>query len=196
MQIYTVHEPLRPPQPLERWTLDERAQALVFVKEGFSLPAFLFGPFWLLAHRLWLPLALYIAAAVVLLAVLSSMPGGASVLGSLLFLAALAFGLEANGLLRWGLERRASPMIGAVAGKTFEECEQRFLTGWLAEQRQAQGDARGLEAAGPHAGPRATAATSGAGTTGTGTRVPGSDAGAGLPRSASATSGLPHSVYR
>ena len=170
MQIYTVHEPLRPPQPLERWTLDERAQALVFVKEGFSLPAFVFGPFWLVAKRLWLPLALYIAAAVIVLGVLSSVPGGGSILGSLLVLAALAFGLEANGLLRWGLERRGIPMIGAVAGKTFEDCEQRFLVGWLAEQREAQWRARGgtasIGTAASHPGPDA---------------APGGPAGTGVP---------------
>ncbi len=35
-----------------------------FVKEGFSKPAFVFAQFWLLYHRLWLALAIWIAAEV------------------------------------------------------------------------------------------------------------------------------------
>ena len=130
MLITTVHAPPRPTSgPPE--TLDERADALVFVKEGFSWPAFLFGPFWLAAHRLWLALLGYIAVFTAIQAVLCLLPGGASAAGPVLLLASLAFGLEANTIRRWALERRGYQMIGTAAGRTFEECEHRFLTGWL-----------------------------------------------------------------
>src|SRR5690606_15982316 len=55
MTIYTVHEP-RPRRnedaaPPERYT---------FVRDGFYFWAFLFGPLWMLWHRLWLVLFLYV----------------------------------------------------------------------------------------------------------------------------------------
>jgi hypothetical protein len=129
MLVYTVHEPARPAA-----SLDDRADELVFVKEGFSMPAFLFGPFWLAVHRLWLPLVLYVAALLLLLGIFQILPGGSGAVGIVLTLAAMAFGLEANSIRRWGLSRREYQLIGTAAGKTFEECEHRFLTGWLAGQ--------------------------------------------------------------
>jgi Protein of unknown function (DUF2628) len=127
MLIYTVHEPHSPPT-----ALDDRADALVFVKEGFSMPAFLLGPFWLAAQRLWLGLLLYVVGLLLLLGIFQILPGGKGAIGSVLVLASLAFGLEANAIRRWGLERRGYQMIGTAAGKSFEECEHRFLTGWIA----------------------------------------------------------------
>ena len=127
MLVYTVHEPSEPAA-----SLDDRADELVFVREGFSTAAFLFGPFWLAVHRLWLPLVLYVAGILLLLLVFQILPGGGGAVGSVLTLASLAFGLEANAIRRWGLERRGYQTIATVAGKSFEECEHRFLTGWLA----------------------------------------------------------------
>ncbi len=48
MIIYTVHEPQRPAESIEA-----RAEGVVFVKEGFTLWGFIFGPLWLLYNRLW-----------------------------------------------------------------------------------------------------------------------------------------------
>lgn len=132
MLVFTVHEPARPAVDL-----DDRADELVFVREGFSMPAFLFGPFWLAVHRLWLPLVLYVVAFLLLLGLFQVLPGGSGAVGIVLTLAAMAFGLEANSIRRWGLSRRDYQMIGTAAGKTFEECEHRFLTGWLAGQGTA-----------------------------------------------------------
>ena len=136
MQIFTVHEPREaasgPPA-----TLDERADGLVFVKDGFSVPAFLLGPFWLAANRLWLPLIGYIVALFTIQAVFWLLPDSSAALGLVLLIATLGFALEANSILRWGLERRGHRMIGTVAGKTFEDCEHRFLTNWIGAGRGA-----------------------------------------------------------
>ena len=62
MAVYSVH--MRPisehPNPDE----------FVFVRDGFSLWAFLFGPFWMLRHRLWLVLLIYVAVLIALAAAL------------------------------------------------------------------------------------------------------------------------------
>ena len=52
---YTVHEQPQPPADRE-----ERAERLKFVREGFSLFAFVFPPLWMLVNRLWLVLIGYL----------------------------------------------------------------------------------------------------------------------------------------
>ena len=68
MVTYTVHEPPNPPAD----RLD-RAQAVVFLKDGFNLGATLLGPVWLLARRLWIGFALYAVGLGVLLGFLKAM---------------------------------------------------------------------------------------------------------------------------
>ena len=59
MPAYTVHEP-----PLrEAKSVGEAApdpERFVFVRDGFHFWAFLLGPLWMLAHRMWLVLVLYL----------------------------------------------------------------------------------------------------------------------------------------
>jgi hypothetical protein len=55
MAVYTVHEP--PPKPYEQASDPERFD---FVRDGFSFWAFLFGPLWMLRHRMWLVLVGYV----------------------------------------------------------------------------------------------------------------------------------------
>ena len=52
MVTYTVHE-----RNGGSGTLAERADAIVFVKEGFAWAALVFPILWLLYHRMWLVLA-------------------------------------------------------------------------------------------------------------------------------------------
>ena len=56
MPTYTVHAP----QP--GWTNDaSRApEQFVFVRDGFHFWAFVLAPLWLLLHRLWLALLIYV----------------------------------------------------------------------------------------------------------------------------------------
>ena len=130
MLNYTIHAPARvasgPPE-----TAEERADALVFVKDGFSWPAFLLGPFWLAYHRMWRELIGYVVVFLLVDAILWLVPGGMAAAGPVLLLAALAFGFEADALRQRALERKGFEMIGTAAGRSFEECEQRFLTSWL-----------------------------------------------------------------
>ena len=51
MKIFTAH---RPPQASQ--------EEAVFIKEGFSWPAFFFPVIWLVLKRLWLPLIIYLLA--------------------------------------------------------------------------------------------------------------------------------------
>lgn len=109
MRLFTVHaEPPPPPGP-EGWP-EPKSRPPVLVKEGFALWAALFGPFWFLAHRLWVEaagmLALILAAGLLL------PEAWAGVAVPALHLLA---GFEARDRLRARLARRGQRLAAVVA---------------------------------------------------------------------------------
>src|ERR1700724_2364046 len=60
MPVYTVHAPQGADTAVRDGT-----DRFVFVRDGFFVWAFIFGPVWLLWHRLWLALLGYVAVTVV-----------------------------------------------------------------------------------------------------------------------------------
>ena len=126
---FTVHE--QPDPPADRL---DRAEALVFVRDGFSYAAAAFAPVWLIAKRQWLALLVYLAvlAAVMLgLAAVDAPPQWFMVASSALH---LLVGFEADAIERWALDRGGYSMIGSVSGRTQTDCERRFLETWLPQQ--------------------------------------------------------------
>ena len=109
MKSYTAH--LKP------------GHAPVLVREGFSLGAFLFGPFWLLRHRAWIPGILLLVALVVLRAAFPT--GVVAIVG--LGIAAI-IGLVGQDLRRWSLERRGYTMAHVLAARDGETALGRLLT--------------------------------------------------------------------
>jgi hypothetical protein len=124
---YTVHEPSNP--PADRM---DRAERLVFVKDGFSWMAALFTPIWLIVHRLWWPLLGYAILTGVVLRLGASLDSDWAGLASLAL--HLLIGLEADTLRRWQLDRRGWRTVGSVSGRTAAECERRFFETWLPTQ--------------------------------------------------------------
>lgn len=129
MITFTVHEP--PHVPADR---TDRAESLVFVKDGFSWMAALFSPIWLIVHRLWWPLLGY----VVLVGLFEFIrwsgildPGWMTLAGMTLH---LLIGLEADTLRRWALDRGGWRVLGSVSGRNAAECERRFFEQWLPDQ--------------------------------------------------------------
>jgi hypothetical protein len=129
MRTYTIHE--RPDPAADRV---DRAEALVFVKDGFSWLAALFTPLWLIAHRLWWPLLGYIAISGAFQLVQLTVAFDQRWLGLAAFALNVLIGFEADTLRRWGLQRRGWQTVGTVSGKTADECERRFFDGWLPKQ--------------------------------------------------------------
>lgn len=126
MRVYTVYEPGEPAK-----SLDERADDIVFVKEGFTWLGFLLPPIWLLANRLWLELAV---AFLVTGGIAAGLVGfGLGEQGPVVacLLLALIIGFEGNDLKRWRLERKDYVFLASVAGVNFEACEKQFFDAWL-----------------------------------------------------------------
>lgn len=127
--VFTIHE--RPDPPADRI---ERAESLVFVKDGFSWGALFFGPIWLAANGMWLVLLGY-------LGLLGTVGFAFHALGlpphwTVVFYQALAILLafEGSSLKRWTLEMRGYTAIGTVVGRNQAECERRFFESWLPAQ--------------------------------------------------------------
>jgi len=131
MAVYTVHEPPRNDRHRDEDAL-ARTTRFAFVRDGFHFWAFLFGPLWMLRHRLWLEFIAYCVGAAGLTFALNRLgvPGAAAPAALLL---ALLIGMEASSLRRWKLSRRRFANLGVVVGDSLEDAERRFFDGWVSE---------------------------------------------------------------
>jgi hypothetical protein len=116
MKIFTAH---RPPQASQ--------EEAVFIKEGFSWPAFFFPVIWLVLKRLWFPLILYLLA----LAVVFALAARLSLSDTFVFIAALAvnllLGMEGNERRRRAMARRGFIEEGPLVGKDLQEAELKYF---------------------------------------------------------------------
>jgi Protein of unknown function (DUF2628) len=129
MAVYTVHEPplragARPAPEPERF---------VFVRDGFSFWALLLGPLWMLRHRMWLVLLLYVGLTVAVSLVLH-LQASAAIRVVVWGLIALLLGFEAATLRRFTLGRRRYRNIGIVVGDDRELAERRFFDAWIRKE--------------------------------------------------------------
>lgn len=102
------------------------------VRDGFSWGAFVFAQLWLLAHRLWLALLVWVALeAAFLFLVFPNVSGLTAALVDLL--AHLYIGFEGN-RLRVAKSARLRPVVAVVTGRNRDEAEARFFTEVQGEQ--------------------------------------------------------------
>jgi hypothetical protein len=85
----------------------------VLVREGFSWGAFLFGPFWLAAHRAWIATALALAASALIVTLTRD-----GVAATLLTALILLLGFSGNDLRRWSLDHRGYLLSQVVVART------------------------------------------------------------------------------
>lgn len=114
--IYTVHERGAP----------ENGDT-IFVREGFSIFAFIFGVLWLWFHRAWFAGGMLLIA-VALLALLPQWTGMDLILSAGLRLV-IGFGVGVFGFDLWrdALDRRGYDFKGVVAAGSKEEAELRYF---------------------------------------------------------------------
>ncbi len=131
MSVFTVHAP-----PPRRGEPDGDPTRFAFVRDGFSVWAFLFAPLWMLRHRLWLAFFGYlvVVAAVQVALMAFGMPDGVKIAVGVLL--ALLVGFEAASLRRWTLSRRRWQSLGVVVADDLEAAERRFFDAWVVEGRR------------------------------------------------------------
>jgi Protein of unknown function (DUF2628) len=125
MSVYTVYEP-----PLRAANALADPQRFIFVRDGFYFWAFLLGPFWMIRHRLWLVLALYLVILIGIEIGVRAVGGSDGAIMLVGLLISLLVGFEAGTLRRFTLQRRGWRNAGTVSGRQ-EEAELRFFDTWL-----------------------------------------------------------------
>lgn len=125
MTTYTVHEP----RPRKGHATTE-VERFVFVRDGFYFWAFVFGPVWMLWHRLWLVLVGYMAGMIAVEAGLWALGVSAMTKFVVGVLLSLLVGFEAASLRRWSYRKWEN--LGVVVGSDLEAAERRFFDAWIA----------------------------------------------------------------
>ncbi len=101
----------------------------VLVKDGFSWPAFFFGPLWALANRLWVVGALLIVLLIGIDVLARTMDGGDALQARLLLGPALLLGFHGNDLRQWSLQRAGYELTAIVGGADITDaaaCSRRW----------------------------------------------------------------------
>jgi hypothetical protein len=129
MSVYTVHQP-----PLRTGETSADPQRFAFVRDGFYFWALLFGPFWMVFHRLWIVTVLYAVAVIVVETCLWMLRVDTFAQTAVGFVLALLVGLEAATLRRWTLDRRGWKNVGIIVGDDLESAERHFFATWTARQ--------------------------------------------------------------
>ena len=126
MAIFTVHQP-----PLKKYESAPDPDRFAFVRDGFSFWAMVFGPLWMLRHRMWLVLIGYIAVVVALYFALRLVGASARPPLSPVCCWRCCIGIEAGTLRRFTLGRRRFRNLGVIVGDDREMAERRFFDSWV-----------------------------------------------------------------
>lgn len=135
MAIHTVLTP-----PARRGHEAEAAEKAVFLKDGFNIYAFLFTGLWLLAKRLWLAFAVFVAIWAALVVGGRFIGLNPLAIGAAQALIGLFLGLEGHALIERKLLRKGWALAGVVEGRKVEEIERRFFEQAAAGLASRQGD--------------------------------------------------------
>lgn len=130
MAVYTIHQP---PQRSGEAEPDQ----FKLVRDGFHVSAFLFGPLWMAAHRLWLALLGYLVVMTAISVTLHQIDADGGARFMILLAIALLIGFEAPSLQRAKLSRKGWKNIGLVSANDLEEAERRFFARWVQDAPQS-----------------------------------------------------------
>ncbi len=142
MPAFTVHAPVVSGAGVRA------TDRFAFVRDGFHFWAMIFGPIWLVWHRLWLVLIGWIIVAIAIESAMLRLGAGWTTVFFVDLLFALLMGLEAASLRRWTLSRRNWRQLDIVVADDRETAERRFFDRWTARQRGLN-DQSAVERGGP-----------------------------------------------
>ena len=126
MPTFTVHAP----QPGRTNDALRAPEQFVFVRDGFHFWAFVLAPLWLLLHRLWLALLIYLVGYGALSFGFAFGRVSSSIQLIVALLIALLMGFEASSIWRWTLNCRGWATLGFVVAEDAETAERRFFAEW------------------------------------------------------------------
>jgi hypothetical protein len=132
MSVFTVYEP-----PLRAADSAADPERFTFVRDGFYFWAFALTPLWMLSHRMWLVLLIYLIVAVGADSAMHYAGIGSGGVVVVELLISFLVGFEASTLRRFTLARRGWKNVGVVAGDGVEAAERRFFEAWAAAANRA-----------------------------------------------------------
>jgi len=124
MAVYTVHIP--PAAPGEA----PSPERVVFLRDGFSAPAFLFGPLWLAWRRAFAPAVLWSALLALVLGGGAAFGLNAAAASVLQLALGLLLGFEGPRLVAWSLERKGYTESAVMVADRMDEAEDVFFANW------------------------------------------------------------------
>lgn len=124
MAIFTVHV------PATRAGEAPSAERIVFLRDGFSLSATIFGPLWLAWNCSWVAALGWalLLAAVAFIGVKLGVSKRTLLLAGLAL--SVALGFEGVRLVAWTLARRGYNESAVVVGENADEAEEIFFNNW------------------------------------------------------------------
>ena len=124
MATYLVFE------PADGVRSQANAERVVFLREKFSVFAFIFTPFWLLRHRLWLGFLIWLVLFIAITVAGNLLGFGPWSALAAMYFPALIFGLEGVNLRARKLIRKGYRDAGVVIAEDLETAERRFFETW------------------------------------------------------------------
>jgi hypothetical protein len=117
-------------EPADGARNQSNAERVVFLRERFSVFAFVFTPFWLLRHRLWLGFLIWLVSFIAITVIGSRLGFGPYAALAAMYFPALVFGFEGVNLRARKLLRRGFRDAGVVIAEDLETAERRFFENW------------------------------------------------------------------
>jgi hypothetical protein len=119
-------------EPADGARTQAAAERVVFLREKFSIWAFLLTPFWLLRHRLWLAFLIWLVAFTAITVIGGWLGFGPYAALGASFFPSLVFGMEAINLRARKLVRKGYREATVVIAEDLETAERRFFETWRA----------------------------------------------------------------
>lgn len=131
MASFTVHTPARAGEALP--------EKIMFLRDGFSWWAFLFGPLWLAWNRAFVAAGAWLALVLLVSFAGAKLGAGEGTLSLVNIALGAALGFEGSRLVAWTLARRGYSEAAVVSGEDAEEAELIFFHNWRPENAPAPG---------------------------------------------------------
>jgi len=123
--IFLVFEPADSPRT------PEDAARVVFLRDKFSWPALLFGPFWLIWQGLWLALLLWVVLFFAIAVGVVALELNDNLMLAAIAIPSLLIAMDATELRRRKLLRKGMRDAGVVVADNIEVAERRFFDEWV-----------------------------------------------------------------
>jgi hypothetical protein len=125
-------------EPADGARTQESAERVVFLRERFAAFAFVFTPFWLLRHRLWIWFFVWLILSIAIAMIGNLLGFGPFAALAAMYFPSLVFALEGTNLRARKLLRSGYREAAVVIADDLETAELRFFQTWKNAQASSE----------------------------------------------------------